>query len=41
MVPLSVVTCHDAPVELAYCTDQPVTVTGAEPALNSSMKSLR
>jgi hypothetical protein len=40
-VPLSVVTCHDVPVALAYCTDHPVTVTGVLPALNSSMKSLR
>src|ERR1700682_5386206 len=34
------VTCHAAvaPAEV-YCTDQPVTFTGAAPRLNSSMKS--
>jgi hypothetical protein len=33
------VTCHDVPVELAYCTLHPATVTGAAVELNSSTKS--
>jgi hypothetical protein len=33
------VTCHDVPVELAYCTLHPATVTGAAVGLNSSTKS--
>lgn len=35
------VTIHDVPAELAYCTDQPARLTGAVPALKSSMKSER
>jgi len=38
---VSGVTCHVLPVAEAYCTDQPLTETGAEVGLYSSMKSLR
>ncbi len=39
MVPASRVTCQLVPPAAAYCTDHPETSTGAEPALNNSMKS--
>jgi hypothetical protein len=39
MVPESTVVCHVAPVVEAYCTVQPVTLTGEVPRLKSSMKS--
>src|SRR5690348_14436917 len=40
MIPDSGVACQLVPVALAYCTVQPVTSTGAVPALYSSTKSL-
>jgi hypothetical protein len=33
------VVCQVVPVADAYCTDQPVTLTAAVPALKSSTKS--
>jgi hypothetical protein len=33
------VTCHELPVELAYCTLHPATETGAAVGLNNSIKS--
>ena len=35
----SVVTCHEVPVELAYCTLHPATDTGEAVGLNNSIKS--
>src|SRR5262249_11450447 len=39
IVPVSGVACQLVDAADAYCTDQPVTVTGAPPRLNSSTKS--
>src|SRR5215213_2799489 len=41
MMEVSGVTDHVEAVALAYCTDQPLRLTGALPALKISMKSLR
>ena len=41
MKDVSAVTAHVEAVALAYCTDQPLRLTGVPPALKISMKSLR